>query len=181
MGYLFLWFLWQAAPVPDDWEAVHRALNQALAQVSLPLPETLSLAPQVAGEPYQWVVEPLLHRFLQQEMHRVLAQGAPVLEFRPLEIRLEKHRVGWWGTHVKRRVRLRLWLALRDQTRSLYLWQEKVAGEYQDQYPVALEATTRVEGLSPPLKEHPHLWRDLLATLAVSGLVFLLYSGGHGP
>ncbi len=180
MGYLLLVLVWQIAPVPDDWEAVHRALIRALTQVSLSLPETLTLQPQVAGEPHQWVVEPLLDRYLQEAGYVLAPERGPVLEFRPLQVHLEKHRTGWWNSRVSRRVILRLWLGLRNSDRGAYRWQRTLVGEYQDRYPAAREPATRVDGLSPPVEEHPHLARDLLATLAVGGLVLLLYSGGHG-
>ncbi len=177
----FLWLcLWLiASPVPDDWEAVNRALRQALEQVSTAFPETLQLRPQGTGVPYRWVVEPLLYRFFEEEAGRVVAPSARVLEFRPLQVRLEKYRTGWWGNTVRRTVSVRLWLGLRDPASGGYLWQQTVSGTYQDHFPLREEVHTRVEGLSPSLQEVPNLWRDLAATLAVGGLVFLLYSGGQ--
>ncbi len=181
MATLFLWLWLASTPVPDDWEAVNRALAAALEQVSLDLPETLLLQPQVAGEPHQWVLEPLLHRHLQETRHRILAPAPRVLEFRPLQVRIQKHRIGWWHQQVERRVVLKLWLGLRDPASGTYLWQQTLRGTYRDTFPLALEPETRVEGLSPTLQDRRTLWRDLAATLAVGGLVFLLYSGGHGP
>ncbi len=179
MGYLFLWLWLTNAPVPNDWEAVGRALYTALEQVSAHLPETLLLQPQVAGEPHQWVLEPLLHRYLQEQAHRVVSPTHRVLEFRPLQVRIRKEKAGWWHRRVVRQVDLKLWLGLRDPGSGAYLWQQTVEGAYHDTFPLALEPETRVEGLSPRLEESRNPWRDLAATLAVGTLVFLLYSGGH--
>ncbi len=170
--------LFTQGTVPDDWQAVRSALFSALDNFfnHTALPETLTVQNLNPESRWGWVFEPLLEEYVTERGAVVLPQSRVALRFTPLQLRIEKRASGLWGRTVRRQVTLKCWVSIQTRSGTVH-WIAR--GGYRDQYPVNANPLTEIEGLSPNIRRSIPWPQQVLVTLMVGGVLYMLYSGGR--
>ncbi len=171
-------FLFSQGSVPDDWQAVKTVLFSSLDSVfqRVAFPETLAIVALHPEGLWSWVLTPLLEEYAERRGAIVRSSASTTLRFLTLQLRLQKTVTGLWGRTLHRTVYVKCWVSVQTPSRTR---QWIVSGTFEDQYPPSLNAETEIEGLSPPVRHSVSWPQQVLASLVVGGLLYMLYSGGR--